>query len=88
MEPNTKRVMKKPKTENRVLRRNGPVIKYMKSVLRTKDSLWWERVVKEVGLEPRVKERRCYPLGNTVKRNSSIFSLSLLAQHLIPTPSP
>jgi len=32
--------------------RNGPVIKSVESVLRPEGSLWWERFVKEVGLEP------------------------------------
>jgi len=40
-----------------MLRRNGPVIKFVESVLRPEGSLWWERLVKEVGLKPRVKER-------------------------------
>ena len=32
--------------------RNGPVIKSVESVLRPEGTLWWERFVKEVGLEP------------------------------------
>jgi len=43
-----------------MLRRNGPVIKCVGSVLRLKESLWWERFVKDVGLEPWVKERGNY----------------------------
>jgi len=43
------------KTE--VLRRNGPVIKYLESILRLEGSQCWKRFVKEVGLEPEVKER-------------------------------
>jgi len=46
---------KNKKTE--MLRRNGPVMKSMESVLSLEGSLWWERFVKEVGLEPGVKER-------------------------------
>jgi len=42
-----------------MLRRNGPVIK-VESVLRLEGSLWWERFVKKVGLEPGVKERGSY----------------------------
>ena len=38
-----------------MLRRNGPVVKLVESVLRLEGSLWGERFVKEVGLEPRVK---------------------------------
>jgi len=33
-----------------MLRRNGPVVKSVESVLRPEESLWWERFVKEVGL--------------------------------------
>jgi len=40
-----------------MLRRNGPVIKSVESVLKLEGSLWWERFVKEVVLEPGVKER-------------------------------
>jgi len=40
-----------------MLRRNGPVIKSVESVLRPEGSLWWERFVKEVGRKPGVKER-------------------------------
>jgi len=40
-----------------MLRRNGPVVK---SVLRLEGSLWWERFMKEVGLEAGVKERGSY----------------------------
>jgi len=39
-----------------MLRRKGPVIKSVESVLRLKESLWWERFVEEVGLEPEVRE--------------------------------
>jgi len=41
-------------------RRNGPVIKTVESVLRLEGSLWWKRFVKEVGLEPGVKNRKRY----------------------------
>jgi len=43
-----------------MLRRNGPVVKSVESVLRLEGSLWWERFVKEVGLEAGVKQRRSY----------------------------
>jgi len=33
-----------------MLRRNGPVIKSVESVVRPEESLWWERFVVEVGL--------------------------------------
>jgi len=35
--------MKKTKNKTEILRRNGPVIKSVKSVLRAEESLWWER---------------------------------------------
>ena len=43
-----------------MLRRNGPVVKSVESVLRLEGSLWWERFVKEVVLEAGVKERGSY----------------------------
>jgi len=43
-----------------MLRRNGPVIKSVKSALTPEGSLWWERFMKEVGLEQEVKERGSY----------------------------
>jgi len=43
-----------------MLRRNGPVVKSVESVLRLRGSLWWERFVKEVGLELGVEERGSY----------------------------
>ena len=52
-----KRIMKKLKPKTEMLRRNGPVVKSVESVLRLEGSLWWEKFVKEVGLEAGVKER-------------------------------
>ena len=43
-----------------MLRGNGLVIKSVESVLRPVESLWWERFVKKIGLEPEVKERGSY----------------------------
>jgi len=43
-----------------MLRRNGLVIKSVEPVVRPEGSLWWERSVKEVGLELGVKERESY----------------------------
>jgi len=40
-----------------MLRRNGPVMKSVESVLRTEGSLRWKGLGKDVGLEPGVKER-------------------------------
>jgi len=40
-----------------MLRRNGPIIKTVESVLRPEESLWWERFVKEIDFEAGVKER-------------------------------
>jgi len=47
-------VMKKTKTKNRDAQKKRSSHKAMESVLR------WERFVKEVGLEPGVKERGSY----------------------------
>jgi len=46
------------KTE--MLRRNGPAIKSVVSVMGLEGSLWWERFVKKVGVELGVKERGSY----------------------------
>jgi len=46
--------------KSEMLRRNGPVVKSMESVLRLEGSVWWKRFVKEVDLEPGVKERGSY----------------------------
>ena len=43
-----------------MLRRNGPVVKSVEPVLRLEGSLWRERLVEEVGLEPGVKESGSY----------------------------
>jgi len=43
-----------------MLRRNGPVVKSVESILRPEGSLWWERFVKDVGLEPGGKERELW----------------------------
>jgi len=39
-----------------MIRRNGPVIKSLESVVRPEERLWWERYVKEVGFESGVKK--------------------------------
>jgi len=52
--------MKKLKTKTEMLRRNGPVVKSVESVLRPEGSLWRKRFVKEADLEPGVKERGSY----------------------------
>jgi len=44
----------KQKTE--LLRRNIQIKKSVESVLRLEESLWWERFVKEICLEPGVKQ--------------------------------
>jgi len=46
IEPNKKRVMKKLKTKTEMLRRNGPAIKSVESVMRPEESLRWQRFVK------------------------------------------
>ena len=60
MEPYKKVMKKLIKTKNEMLRRNGPVIKPWSQLRGQEGSLWWERFVKEVGLEPGVKERGSY----------------------------
>jgi len=40
--------------------RNDPVKKSMESVMRSEESLWWERLVKEVGFKLEEKERGSY----------------------------
>jgi len=57
IQPNKKIVMKKTKTKNEMPWRNGPVTKPWSQSWGQEGSLWWERLVNEVGLEPRVKER-------------------------------
>jgi len=52
--------MKKTKTKNRDAQKKRSSHKAVESVLRPEGSLWWERFVKEVGLEPGVKERGSY----------------------------
>jgi len=49
--------MKKLKTKNGDAQK---IVKSVESVLRLEGSLWWERFVKEVGLEPGVTERGGY----------------------------
>ena len=56
----SKRVMQKLQTKTKMLRRNGPVIKSVESVMRLEESLWWERFLKGVGFEQGVKERGSY----------------------------
>jgi len=51
--------MKKLNIKTEMLRRNGQVIKPW-TVLGPEGSLWWERFVKKVGLEPGVKEIGSY----------------------------
>ena len=48
-----------------MLRRNGPVVKSVESVLRLEGSLWWERFVKEVD---NCYWRRCTSLDNSVAK--------------------
>jgi len=38
-------LMKVIKTKSEMLRRNGPVIKSVESVLRPRGSLWWDRKI-------------------------------------------
>jgi len=52
--------MKKLKIKTEMLRRNGPVIKPWSQSMRPEGSVWWERFVKKVGLQPGVKDRGSY----------------------------
>ena len=47
--------MKKTKNENRDAQKKRTSHKAVESVMRPEGSLWWERFVKKVGLEPGVK---------------------------------
>jgi len=55
-----KRLMNKLKINTEMLRKKRTSNKAVESVLRPEGSLWWERFVKKVGLEPGVKERGSY----------------------------
>jgi len=59
----TKRKKSNEKTKNRGAQKKRSVIKSMESVLRPEWSLWWERFMKEVDLEPGAKERGSYGYG-------------------------
>jgi len=52
--------MKKTKNKNRDAQKKRTSHKAVESVLRPEGSLWWERFVKKVGLEPAVEERGSY----------------------------
>jgi len=52
--------MKKTKNTNRDAQEKRTSHKAVESVLRPEGSLWWERLVKKVGLEPGVKERELW----------------------------
>jgi len=52
--------MKKTKNKNRDAQKKRNSHKAVESVLRPEGSLWWERFVKNLGLEPGVKERGSY----------------------------
>ena len=52
--------MKKTKNKNRDAQKKRTSHKAVESVLRPEGSLWWERFVKKVRLEPGVKERGSY----------------------------
>jgi len=58
-EPN-KKTNEETKNKNRDDQKKRTSHKAVESVLRPEGSLWWERFVKKVGLEPGVKERGSY----------------------------
>ena len=65
--------MKKTKNKNRDAQKKRTSHKAVESVLRPEGSLWWERFVKKVGLEPGVKERGVMD-GEMVKQGSLSFT--------------
>ena len=75
--------LKKTKNEENtteMLRRNGPVIKWVESVLRPEGSLWWERFVEEVVVEPWVKEIRSYGRCYVVDHKTQVPGYTPLTQ--------
>jgi len=50
----------KPKNGDAQKKRSGREVRGVGPLLRLEGSLWWERFVKEVGLEAGVKERGGY----------------------------
>ena len=56
----TKKNNEETKNKNRDARKKRSSHKAVESVLRPEGSLWWERFVKKVGLEPGVKVRGSY----------------------------
>jgi len=52
--------MKKNKDKNRDAQKKRTSHKAVESALRPEGSLWWERLMKKVGLEPGVKDRGSY----------------------------
>ena len=67
-----------------MLRRNGPVVKSVESVLRLEGSLWGERFVEEVGLEPGVKERALPTICQNRANNSCKFFVQLKLFYIGP----
>jgi len=59
-----------------MLRRNGPVIESVESVLRPEESLWWERFVEDVGFEPGDEGERVFPGENDRLHCSNLSFLS------------
>ena len=59
--------MKKTKNKNRDAEKKRTSRKAVESVLRQEWSLWWERFVKKVGVEPEVKEREGIMNGESGK---------------------
>ena len=56
----TKKNNEETKNKKRDAQKKRSSRKAVESVLRPEGSLWWERFVKKVGLEPGVKERGIY----------------------------
>ena len=63
-----------------MLRRNGPVVKSVKSVLTLEGSLWWERFVKEAECTMRVDRA-----SGTCPDIDRVCHLGFLPPFLLPT---
>ena len=73
-----KRIMKKLKTKNGDAQK-----KSVESVLRLEGSLWWERFVKEVVLEPGLKERERELWMVTVVSHFQVLQFHVLHFHVL-----
>ena len=67
--------------------RNGPIMEIVESVPGAEGSLWWERSVKDVGLQPGVKERGSYGWWEGLKCDRSVhLHVRLYLQYTLAQP--